>query len=102
MGFPPGFEPDDPDPDPFLFSTIKEGHPDYEDLLEEWRPRLKERFEGWLRVAESLKDLGNKGGNKVENRSGVGMELMRRVAAEMVEQMPWIGQEDVVQAMIGR
>jgi hypothetical protein len=74
MGLPPGFGPEDAeDPDPFIFSNIKKGHPDYDDLLEEWRPRLKERFGGWVGHAVALKRLENPRGKG----EGEGMGLLR-------------------------
>lgn len=89
MGFPPGFEPDDTEePDPFMFSGIKEGDPDYEDLREEWRPRLKDRFEGWVKEAELLKPGGP--------------ELLTRLTKTIGETMPYTRGSDIVDEMIAR
>ncbi|KAF8573983.1 hypothetical protein K439DRAFT_1665615 [Ramaria rubella] len=89
MGFPPGFEPEDTDePDPFLFSGVKEGHPDYEDLREEWRPPLNERFQGWVVQAEAL------------GREGEG--LLGQIAKLINERMPYARGSDIMDEMISR
>ena len=89
FGFTPSTDPTDTEEhDPFMFSSIKDDHPDYEDLKEEWRPQLKERFEGWTGQAEMIKN--------------VGMRLLGEIEGLIKKQMWWMTESDVVDEMISR
>lgn len=61
--------------------------PDLEDLKEEFRPSLKPRFEGWKDLAYTIK-----GGNS----------LLLKCYKEIVEIMPFLKGNDVVDEMISR
>ncbi|KAF8518518.1 hypothetical protein BU17DRAFT_90843 [Hysterangium stoloniferum] len=89
MGFPHVFSPSSAqDPDPFFFGEVREDHPDYEDLRDEWRPRLKERFDDWVSLAASLKSFG--------------LSILRRIEDTINERMPYLAYRDVAEEMIGR
>ncbi|KAE9399810.1 hypothetical protein BT96DRAFT_939127 [Gymnopus androsaceus JB14] len=61
--------------------------PDLEDLREELRPRLKERFLGWEAVAVATKG---------------GANVLAKVHNKMLEDMPFLLRSDVTDAMILR
>ncbi|EIM85332.1 uncharacterized protein STEHIDRAFT_131963 [Stereum hirsutum FP-91666 SS1] len=60
---------------------------DLDDLREELKPRLRERWEGWV---ETAGEVGGSGG------------VLGRVYEEMVRIMPWLGGQDIVEEMINR
>jgi len=65
------------------------GDPDLDELREEFRPRLKERFDGWVRVATGM--------NK-----GAGAGVAGRVYEKAVERMVFLKGGDVVEAMLAK
>ncbi|KAG6811965.1 hypothetical protein H0H92_005069 [Tricholoma furcatifolium] len=75
MGFPVGGPTDmgtQDDPAGFLDDT-DENDPDWDDMRDEFRPRLKERLEGWLRLVTMLKEPMKVPLSKVYSRA---VELM--------------------------
>ncbi|KIJ31731.1 hypothetical protein M422DRAFT_70835 [Sphaerobolus stellatus SS14] len=91
MGLPTGFDPEDTEEqDPFIFSNIKEDHPDYEDLRETWRPQLRQRFQKWTGQAEMAK------------KSQGGLKILDETEKDIKEQLPWLQFSDVVEEMINR
>jgi hypothetical protein len=61
--------------------------PDLEDLREEFRPRLKDRFEAWAEIA-------------LEMKRGPGVLL--KVYTQLAELMPFLNAPDAVDELIGR
>jgi hypothetical protein len=59
--------------------------PDLEDLREEFRPRLKARFDGWCKVAARIEG---------------GSAIMIKAYAKVVELMPFLRASDVVEEML--
>lgn len=70
---------------------------DLEDLREEVRPRLRERWVGWVECAGEMGGTGKGNGNGKE----VG-RVLGRVYEEVVRMMPWMEGGDVVEEMINR
>lgn len=87
MGFPLGPHADPDDADPMGFLDLDPHDPDYADLREEFRPGLKQRFEGWSDTAEAI--------------SG-GQGTLLKFYKELMEMMPFLGLNDIVEEMIGR
>nr|GAT47193.1 predicted protein [Mycena chlorophos] len=89
LGFPfaPGMEDGDEGGDLLGFLDLDPGDPDLEDLREELRPRLRERFESWVTTTTQIK-----GGNA----------LLARVYSKVVEEMPYFKHADVANEMMGR
>jgi hypothetical protein len=95
MGLPvgPGLDDmDDVDPLGYLDQGDEDGaggvDPDLEDLREELRPRLKERFDGWMEVALVMK--------------GGGAAVLNRVYCQIVLLMPFFRVHDAVEEIIAR
>ncbi|KAJ3934660.1 MAG: hypothetical protein NXY57DRAFT_1047189 [Lentinula lateritia] len=86
MGFPPGLE-DGDDNDVMSYLDIDPDDPDLEDLREEFRPQLRDRFDGWVNIA-----LGATGGQS----------LLSKLYIEMAEEMPFLSTADVTQEMLNR
>lgn len=87
MGFPtPGIEEGD-DAEVFAFLDMHQADPDLEDLREEFRPKLKARFDGWIETAGSLKGGG---------------AVLIKVYVKMVEVMPFLRAIDIVEEMLNR
>ncbi|KAI0922206.1 hypothetical protein AcW2_006962 [Taiwanofungus camphoratus] len=88
MGLPlvPGMDASE-DADPLGYLDLDPHDPDLEDLREEFRPRLKQRFEGWSNVA-----IKTKGGQTV----------LLKVYKELIEIMPFLRANDIVEEMVGR
>lgn len=86
MGLPiaPGME-DDDDADPLGY--LDQPDTDLEDLREEFRPKIQERFDGWTEVA-----LVFKGGPAV----------LMKVYTQIIALMPFFRVHDVVEEMISR
>lgn len=88
MGLPVGPVLDDTeDADALGYLDFDHTDPDLEDLREEFRPRLKERFEGWNETAMSMKG---------------GPGVLLKVYAKLLELMPYMRASDAVDEMIGR
>ncbi|KAF7301033.1 hypothetical protein MIND_00667100 [Mycena indigotica] len=90
LGFPfaPGMEDGDETGDMVGFLDLDPGDPDLEDLREEFRPRLRERFESWVSTVGVIK--------------GGGSALLNRVYHKIVEEMPYFKHADVVNEMMSR
>ncbi|CCM04946.1 uncharacterized protein FIBRA_07143 [Fibroporia radiculosa] len=88
MGLPlmPGLDAPD-EADPLGYLDLDPHDPDLEDLREEFRPNLKQRFEGWTDVAITIT-----GGHGV----------LINVFKEVIELMPFLRANDVVEEMVGR
>ncbi|KAJ7250403.1 hypothetical protein C8J57DRAFT_1437761 [Mycena rebaudengoi] len=88
MGFPlaPGME-DGDDMDSMGFLDLAPRDPDLEDLQDEFRPRLRERFEGWVGVVQTMKG---------------GYRLLMKVYAKVLEEMPYFKAPDVAEEMLNR
>jgi len=88
MGLPlvPGMDPSE-DADPLGYLDLDPHDPDLEDLREEFRPSFKNRFEGWCSVAFIV--------------SGGDMVLVK-VFKKLIELMPFLRANDVVEEMVGR
>lgn len=86
MGFPIGHGADGDDADPAGYLDM-DGDPDLEDLREEFRPKLKERFEGWTPTTSTMKG---------------GSNILNRVYYKVVELMPFFKAPDFVEEMLSR
>ncbi|TFY67069.1 hypothetical protein EVJ58_g1859 [Rhodofomes roseus] len=88
MGLPlvPGMDPLE-DADPLGYLDLDPNDPDLEDLREEFRPRLRQRFEGWVETAPLI--LG-------------GPVQLLKVCKDIMEMMPFIRANDIVDEMVGR
>ncbi|KAH9936825.1 uncharacterized protein BXZ73DRAFT_89313 [Epithele typhae] len=75
------------DGDMLGYLDIDPNDPDTEDLRDEFRPRLKQRFEGWADTAVQLPG---------------GPQVALKVYKELVKTMPWLRAADVVEEMAGR
>ncbi|KAI0637522.1 hypothetical protein C8Q77DRAFT_1086479 [Trametes polyzona] len=75
------------DADPLGYLDLDPNDPDMEDLREEFRPRLKQRFEGWSDTAVTVKG---------------GSVILQKVYREITQQMPFLRATDVVEDMLGR
>lgn len=75
------------DADPLGYLDLDPSDPDMEDLREEFRPRLKNRFEGWSDTAITVKG---------------GPVVLQKVYKEVAQQMPFLRASDVVEDMLGR
>ncbi|KAL1939715.1 hypothetical protein VTO73DRAFT_9748 [Trametes versicolor] len=75
------------DADPLGYLDLDPSDPDMEDLREEFRPRLKNRFEGWSDTAITVKG---------------GPAVLQKVYKEVAQQMPFLRASDVVEDMLGR
>jgi hypothetical protein len=78
---------DSDEPDPTSYLDLNKDDPDLEHLREEYRPRLKQRFEGWVVVA-----------TMTMNGAATLVGLYPRV----LELMPYMAAPDAVDQMIGR
>ncbi|KAF7331050.1 hypothetical protein MVEN_02445300 [Mycena venus] len=61
--------------------------PDFDDLREEFRPKLRDRFDGWVSTAAAMKG---------------GHLLLGKLYFKIVEQMPYFKVNDVAEEMLGR
>ncbi|KAH9922706.1 uncharacterized protein B0H18DRAFT_1016536 [Fomitopsis serialis] len=88
MGLPlvPGMDPSE-DADPLGYLDLDPNDPDLEDLREEFRPRLKQRFEGWVETAPLV--------------VGGQMQLVK-VCKDILDMMPFVRAGDIVDEMVGR
>ncbi|KAJ6465960.1 hypothetical protein C8R47DRAFT_46096 [Mycena vitilis] len=88
MGFPlaPGMD-DGDDMDMLGFLDMDPRDPDFEDLREEFRPKLRERFDGWVKVVAGLKG---------------GTLLLGKMYFKIVEEMPYFKVNDVAEEMLAR
>jgi hypothetical protein len=89
MGFPLGGALADEmnEQDPMSYLDMDRDDPDLEDLREEFRPRLKERFDGWVATGR---------------RMDGGQNVLMKVYEELIETMPFLRGNDIVDEMIGR
>ncbi|EMD41137.1 hypothetical protein CERSUDRAFT_111704 [Gelatoporia subvermispora B] len=87
FGFPlPGLDPGE-DADPLGYLDMDPTDPDLEDLREEFRPQLKQRFEGWADTATATKGTHT---------------AINKAYKELVETMSFLRATDVVDEMISR
>lgn len=86
MGLPiaPGMD-DADDADPLGY--LDQADPDLEDLREEFKPKLRERFDGWTEVALVMKG---------------GAAMLIKVYSQVVTLMPFLRLGDVVEELISR
>ncbi|KAH9853276.1 hypothetical protein C2E23DRAFT_729053 [Lenzites betulinus] len=75
------------DADPLGYLDFDPSDPDLEDMREEFRPRLKQRFEGWSDTALTVKG---------------GSVVLLKVYRELVRSMPFLRANDVVEEMLSR
>ncbi|KAI0666110.1 hypothetical protein C8Q78DRAFT_995086 [Trametes maxima] len=75
------------DADPLGYLDLDPQDPDMEDLRDEFRPRLKQRFEGWADTAITVR--------------GASVVLLK-VYRELMQTMPFLRASDVVEDMAGR
>ncbi|KAJ7755163.1 hypothetical protein B0H16DRAFT_1541273 [Mycena metata] len=89
MGFPlaAGMEDGDDEMDSLGYLDMHPRDPDLEDLREEFRPKLRERFDGWVSVVASTKG---------------GSMMLSKLYAKIVEEMPYFKVNDVAEEMISR
>ncbi|KAI8984817.1 hypothetical protein BD414DRAFT_489320 [Trametes punicea] len=76
-----------PDEMELSYLEMDPSDPDLEDLREEFRPRLKQRFEGWTDTAVTVKG---------------GSVVLQKVYRDVVQMMPFLRANDVVEDMLGR
>ncbi|CDO76340.1 hypothetical protein BN946_scf185011.g4 [Trametes cinnabarina] len=76
-----------PDEMELSYLEMDPSDPDLEELREEFRPRLKQRFEGWTDTAVTVK-----GGSLV----------LQKVYRDILNSMPFLRANDVVEDMLGR
>ncbi|KAJ4467869.1 hypothetical protein J3R30DRAFT_3662295 [Lentinula aciculospora] len=86
MGIPPGLG-DGGDSDIIGFLDMDPDDPDLEDLREEFRPQLRDRFDGWVNIT-----LGISGGQT----------LLSKLYIKMTEEMTFLSAADVSEEMINR
>jgi len=85
LPLPPGL--DDGDDDPLGHLDVDQNDPDLEDLREEFRPNLKERFEGWSEMPLTIQG---------------GQALLIDIYVKLTEMMPFLHASDAVDEMIAR
>ncbi|KAJ7226627.1 hypothetical protein B0H12DRAFT_1205242 [Mycena haematopus] len=88
MGFPlaAGME-DSDDMDMLGYIDSDPRDPDFEDLREEFRPKLRDRFEGWVSTVAAMK-----GGNA----------MLGKLYSTIVEEMPYFRVNDIAEEMLIR
>lgn len=91
MGFPmvPGVDEVGLDAEAAAFLDMYSTDPDLDDLREEFRPRLKERLDGWYRLSASFKGPINNA-------------MLTRVYSIAVELMPFLGAQDAVDQLLNK
>ncbi|KAI0059310.1 hypothetical protein BV25DRAFT_1918554 [Artomyces pyxidatus] len=88
MGIPiPGGAEELGDPDPMGFLELDKNDPDFEDLRDEMKPRLKDRFEGWVETASAI---------------GTSTGILFNVYKELSTMMPFLRASDIVEEMLSR
>lgn len=89
MGFPVGGAVEDPGQEDLtaFLDDVDATDPDYEELIAEFRPRLRERFEGWAKLVERSKDPA-------------APVLLNKMYNRIVELMPFMRGADVVSHMV--
>ncbi|KAF7354668.1 hypothetical protein MSAN_01380500 [Mycena sanguinolenta] len=88
MGFPlAGGMEDSDDMDMLGFIDSDPRDPDFEDLREEFRPKLRDRFEGWVSTVSVMK-----GGNI----------MLGKLYLKIVEEMPYFKANDIAEEMLNR
>lgn len=75
------------DADPLGYMDLDPHDPDFEDLREEFRPRLKQRFEEWADTGKLVKG---------------GPAVLLRVYNQITEMMPLLRASDIVEDILGR
>lgn len=88
MGLPlgPGMDPGE-DADPLGYLDLDPHDPDLEDLREEFRPRFKQRFEGWADTATLVRG---------------GPTILLKVYSVVIDMMPFLRASDVVDDILSR
>ncbi|KAG6816121.1 hypothetical protein H0H87_008471 [Tephrocybe sp. NHM501043] len=93
MGFPmggPGVQDGGPEDPAGFLDDVDELDPDWEDLKEEFRPPLKDRFDGWHNLSSIWKD-------------GTAMRtVLSNTYAKALQLMPFLRSSDIVDCMIVR
>jgi hypothetical protein len=85
MGFP--FVPEGEGSDPYGYLDVEQNDKDLDDLRDEYRPKLKDRFDGWNETAQVIKG---------------GAGVLFRIYSKIVELMPFIQASDLIEEMISR
>ena len=88
MGLPmfPGMD-EGEDNDLLSYVDLDQNDPDLDDLREEYRPNLKQRFDGWVQLAHDMRG---------------GPALLAKLYLKAVNLMPWLRGFDTVAEMISR
>ncbi|KAJ3782775.1 hypothetical protein GGU10DRAFT_362784 [Lentinula aff. detonsa] len=86
MGLPPGLDESD-ESDIMSFLDLDPDDPDLADMREEFRPQLRERFDGWATLALKY---------------SAGQALLSKMFITMAEDMPYLSSADVCQEMLNR
>ncbi|KAJ3982158.1 hypothetical protein F5890DRAFT_416381 [Lentinula detonsa] len=86
MGLPPGLDESD-ESDIMSFLDLDPDDPDLADMREEFRPQLRERFDGWATLALEY---------------SAGQALLSKMFITMAEDMPYLSSADVCQEMLNR
>ena len=88
MGLPmlPGMD-EGEDNDLLNYVDLDQNDPDLDDLREDYQPNLKQRFDGWVQLAQNMKG---------------GPVLLAKLYLKAVELMPWLCGFDAVTEMISR
>ncbi|KAG6910173.1 hypothetical protein DXG01_012622 [Tephrocybe rancida] len=86
MGGPPEGGPDDP---AGFLDNVDQNDSDWDDAMEEFRPPLKERFDGWIELSLLWKEISTNA-------------VLSGVYAKAVQLMPFLCGADIVEQMIVR
>ncbi|KAI0052665.1 hypothetical protein FA95DRAFT_1553324 [Auriscalpium vulgare] len=87
MGLPiPGMTEDINEPDPVGFLELDKEDPDLDDLRDEMKPKMKDRFDGWVEMAVAINATGT----------------LIKVFKDVVTMMPFLKASDVVEEMLNR
>lgn len=88
MGFPmlPGTD-EGEDTDLLNYVDLDQNDPDLNDLREEYQPNLKQRFDGWVQLAQGIPG---------------GHVILAKLYVKAVDLMPWLRSFDIATEMISR
>ncbi|KAG0697112.1 hypothetical protein DFH29DRAFT_947920 [Suillus ampliporus] len=75
------------DADPLGYIDLEIDDPELDDLREEFRPNLKTRLDGWIAAGRTIKG---------------GMSVLLKVYTVIIEMMPFMGVQEIVDEMTGR
>ena len=88
MGFPmlPGMD-EGEENDILNYVDLDQNDPDLDDLREDFQPNLKQRFDGWVQLAQDMTG---------------GPALLAKLYLKAIDLMPWLGGFDAATEMISR